>query len=91
MFYSAPEVTTVPRHHITVHTSKADVWSWGAVLYRMTYQSPPDYKYPCHHPPKHQNSTRDPNLVDVLRHALVLNPSERADPVWLARHPYTTA
>jgi len=73
-----------------MHSSKADVWSWGAVLYRMTYLVPPDYKPPCHHPPKNQNRSRDSNLIDVLRHTLVLDPNERVDPLWLARHPYTT-
>jgi serine/threonine protein kinase len=89
-FYSAPEVTHAPKYQVTMHTSKADAWSWGAVLYRMTYLVPPDYKPPCHHPPKNQSTSRDSNLVDVLRHTLVHDPKERADSPWLARHPYTT-
>jgi len=88
--YSAPEVTNAPRYRVTMHTSKADVWSWGAVLYRMTYLEAPDYKPPCHHPPKNRNTSRDSQLVDVLRHTLVLDPKDRVDPPWLVRHPYTT-
>lgn len=87
--YSAPEVTNATRHQITMHSSKADVWSWGAVLYRMTYLVPPDYRPPCHHPPKNQHSSRDPNLVDILRYTLVLDPRERAEASWLAQHPYS--
>ncbi|CAF4412732.1 unnamed protein product, partial [Adineta steineri] len=41
--YSAPEVANVPRNHTMLNTSKADVWSWGAVLYRITYLVPPRY------------------------------------------------
>ncbi|CAF1347151.1 unnamed protein product [Adineta steineri] len=73
-----------------LNTSKADVWSWGAVLYRITYLVPPRYVHPSHHPPKNVPPSRDANLVDVLRHTLVLDPRERADPIWLSRHPYTT-
>ena len=87
--YSAPEVTNAPNHQVTRHTSRADVWSWGAVLYRMTYLTPPEYRPPCHHPPKTQSSSRDSNLVDVLRHTLIMDPKQRADPGWLVRHPYT--
>ncbi|CAF3473112.1 unnamed protein product [Rotaria socialis] len=87
--YSAPEVTMAPRHHVAVNTSKSDVWSWGAVLYRMTYQEPPEYTPPCYRPPKNQHTYRDPQLVDVLRHTLVRDIRERADPPWLTRHPYT--
>lgn len=82
-------MTTIPPNQVIAHTSKADVWSWGAVLYRVTYVQPPGYRPPCHHPPRNQNSSRDANLVDVLRRTLVLNPRERVDPPWLARHPYT--
>jgi serine/threonine protein kinase len=88
--YSAPEVTKAADHHMTLNTSKADVWSWGAVLYRITYSKAPNYTPPCHRPPKDHRSSRDPNLVDVLRHTLVIDSRERSDPTWLARHPYTT-
>ncbi|CAM4760791.1 unnamed protein product [Rotaria magnacalcarata] len=89
--YSAPEVTTASRHHVAINTSKSDVWSWGAVLYRMTYREPPEYTPPCYRPPKNQHTYRDPQLVDVLRHTLVLDIRERVDPPWLIRHPYTSS
>lgn len=89
--YSAPEVTNASNNRVTMHTSKADVWSWGAVLYRITYLVPPEYHPPCHHPPKNQSSSRNPQLVDVLRRTLVLDPKERVDPSWLAHHPYTVS
>lgn len=72
-----------------MHTSRADVWSWGAVLYRITYSVAPQYDPPCHHPPKGQPTSRDLNLIDVLRHTLVPNPNERVDVKWLARHPFS--
>ncbi|CAF3439316.1 unnamed protein product [Rotaria sp. Silwood1] len=87
--YSAPEVRLASRDHVALNTSKSDVWSWGAVLYRMTYHIPPSYKTPCHHPPKNQHKSRDPDLLDVLRHTLVLDPRKRVGPSWLDGHPYT--
>jgi serine/threonine protein kinase len=87
--YSAPEVTKAAPYQSTMHTSRADSWSWGAVLYRMTYMAPPEYDPPCHHPRGRQPATRDPNLIDVLRHTLVIEPRERVEPTWLAQHPYT--
>ncbi|CAF1555552.1 unnamed protein product [Adineta ricciae] len=89
--YSAPEVTNAARGQMMLNTSKADVWSWGAVLYRMTYSEPPKYTRPCFQPPKHLALSKDSNLTDVLRHTLVSDPVERADPPWLAQHPYTTS
>lgn len=89
--YSAPEVTTATRHRVAQHTSKADVWSWGAVLYRMTYLKAPEYDPPCHHPPHPQSPSRDPQLVDVLRHTLISDPHGRASVGWMARHPYSTS
>jgi serine/threonine protein kinase len=87
--YSAPEVTKAADHHMTLNTSKADVWSWGAVLYRMTYMVPPTYNPPCYRPPINQHSAHDPHLIDVLRHTLVINPQDRCNVSWLAQHPYT--
>ena len=75
---------------MSMHTSKADVWSWGAVLYRITYLVAPGYEPPCHHPPENQHASRDSNLIDILRHTLVPDPRARPDPPWLAQHPYTT-
>jgi len=87
--YSAPEVTMTPHHHMTMNSTTADIWSWGAVLYRITYMTPPDYNPPCYRPPINQHPTRDSNLRSVLRHTLVIDPRRRCDPSWLARHPYT--
>ena len=75
---------------MTIPTSKTDSWSWGAVLYRMTYLQPPYYDPPCYRPPKSKRPYPDPNLVDVLRRTLVLDPNKRVDPLRLAWHPYTT-
>lgn len=89
--YSAPEVTTASYFHMTKNSSVADVWSWGAVLYRMTYNVPPNFEYkpPCDRPPANQQYSRDPNLRHLLRHTLVAEPSHRPDTKWLAQHPYT--
>jgi serine/threonine protein kinase len=89
--YSAPEVTKTPFFHKTMTTTKADVWSWGAVLYSMTYNQPPDYNYtpPCYRPPANQYPARDSYLLDVLRHTLVNDPRKRCDTPWLTQHPYT--
>lgn len=89
--YSAPEVTMASPNHMMRTSTKADIWSWGAVLYRMTYMIQPGYNPPCHRPAANQRSTRDSNLRSVLRHTLVLEPRDRPDPSWLARHPYTTS
>lgn len=88
-FYSAPEVTNASNNRMTMHTTRADVWSWGAVLYRITYSAPPDYTPPCHHPPKKQSASRNPHLIDIFRHTLVTDPKDRVDPPWFIRHPYT--
>ncbi len=89
--YSAPEVTQASAFHMTLNSISADIWSWGAVLYRMTYNVSPDRNYapPCYRPPDNQPPAHDPYLLSVLRHTLVLNPKERPDVLWLARHPYT--
>ncbi|CAF1289078.1 unnamed protein product [Adineta steineri] len=85
--YSAPEVTRYkPR---VVLTTAADVWSWGAVLYRMTYMQHPHYDPPCYYPLENQRLTSDRYLNDVLRRTLVLSPGKRPTPSWLAKHPYT--
>ncbi len=89
--YSAPEVTMAPPDHGISISRKADIWSWGAVLYRMTYNTQPDYNYmpPCDRPPANQYPTHDPQLRSILHHTLVLNPFERSDALWLAQHAYT--
>ena len=88
--YSAPELTIVSRYNVPSITSKADIWSLGAILYRMTYMTPPDYIEPCHRPLPHQNPAQDPHLLSVLRHTLLIDAKDRADASWLTKHPYTT-
>lgn len=77
--------------HKTKTSPHADVWSWGAVLYRMTYHVPPDFTYqpPCDRPPKRQPPARDPHLRQILHHTLVIDPAGRPDIPWLVEHPYT--
>ncbi|UJR20563.1 hypothetical protein I4U23_023689 [Adineta vaga] len=85
--YSAPEVTSaiVP----TILTTKTDVWSYGAVLYRMTYMARPPLDEPYYRPPPDRRITHDTHLLDVLRHTLIRSPNDRATVAWLAKHPYT--
>lgn len=75
-----------------MNSIKADIWSWGAVLYRMTYNQAPDILYtaPCDRPPANQHLARDPHLRHLLRHTLMKDPKARPDVPWLAKHPYTT-
>ncbi|UJR20560.1 hypothetical protein I4U23_023687 [Adineta vaga] len=88
--YSAPELTIVSRHHAPILTTKADIWSLGAILYRMIYMTPPDYIEPCYRPPPNQNSVHDSYLSSILRHTLLIDAKERSDALWLSKHPYTT-
>ncbi|CAF1423575.1 unnamed protein product [Adineta steineri] len=85
--YLAPELNS-PYHKPTV-TAKADIWSFGAILYRMTYMVPPHHNSPFFRPPLNQRSTNDPNLLNILQHTLVIDPNARPDALWLATHPYT--
>ena len=89
--YSAPEVANASSFSLSLVTTKADVWSWGALLYLITYLKPPNYNPPCYYPPAGKRQSRDPQLLSVLRHSLVIDPSNRADVPWLAKHPYTRA
>jgi serine/threonine protein kinase len=87
--YSAPEVTSVSNTHITRNSRKSDAWSWGAVLYRMTYDVPPDYTAPCYRLPSNQHPAHEPCLLSVLRHTLLIDPKERYSALQLAQHQYT--
>lgn len=87
--YTAPEVIHLPHYQTTVTTSTADVWSWGGILYRMTYHTPPAYhRQPYYRPPRGLPSNKDSLLSDVLQHTLAPLPS-RVSPPWLAAHRYT--
>ena len=74
-----------------VATRKSDVWSWGALLYYLTYATSPNPQYmpPCDHPPMGMLPSSDPKLLDVLHHTLVVDPNYRPETPWLAQHPYT--
>ena len=81
--YSAPECF---RRHAHV-TSKADVWSAGAILYRMTYGIPPPH--PSGRPPHGSYGTRSASVGEILDRCLRFDPQQRAPHNWLAHHPYT--
>lgn len=84
MYYSAPECFEMGAHV----TSKADIWSAGAILYHMTYGVPP-LQYSSN-PPSGSNRTNSANVQDVLIHCLQEDPYQRGSHNWLASHPYTT-
>jgi serine/threonine protein kinase len=88
--YTAPEIVGAVPYHKSAKSSVPDAWSWGAVLYRVTYDIPPTYKEPCYQPPHGKKPSRDPNVVDVLKHTLVSDPSHRVSSTWLAAHRYSS-
>jgi serine/threonine protein kinase len=83
-YYSAPECL-YPGPRVT---SKADIWSAGAILYYMTYGKPPFQDSSL--PPPHSYPTRSANVADILNHCLQQNVQQRGSHSWLARHPYTS-
>jgi serine/threonine protein kinase len=82
-YFSAPECF----HKGASISSKADIWSAGAILYFMTYGQPPLEE--SAHAPRGMSPTRSPNVDDVLRHCLQQSPHHRRSHSWLAQHPYT--
>jgi len=70
-------------------TSKADIWSAGAVLYYLTYGKEPVDETPK--PPYGVPQTRSILVQDVLHHCLQRNLNRRANHDWLARHPLTNS
>ncbi|CAF3519336.1 unnamed protein product [Adineta steineri] len=81
--YSAPECF----HGRIPITSKADIWSVGAILYFMTYGKRPEYETP--QPPVGVSPTRSSLVQDVLNRCLQRNPNRRPDHRWLVQHPLT--
>jgi serine/threonine protein kinase len=75
-YFSAPECLNggVPV------TSKADIWSAGAVLYYWTSQPPPAIPL-----------TKSALIHDVFYHCLQLNPYQRPWQLELALHPLTSS
>jgi serine/threonine protein kinase len=69
--------------------TKADIWSLGAILYFMIYGLPPSYNHFAANPPPGQFPHPDPELNDILRRTLVLNPHVRADIELVLGHPFT--
>lgn len=82
-FYSAPECFQLG----APVTSKADIWSAGAILYHMTYGVEPRAGS---YPPPPLPPTRSANVNSILSHCLQVNPHQRASHRWLASHPYTS-
>jgi serine/threonine protein kinase len=82
-YYSAPECFQWGAHV----TSKADIWSAGAILYHMTYGQPPLQN--SAYPPTDSYPTHSNNVEDILHHCLQEHPHRRGSHHWLAHHPYT--
>ena len=83
--FSAPECLTGE----APVTTKADIWSVGAVLYYMTYGDPPVDL--ISHPPPLVSRTRSNLVHDVIHRCLQRNPAKRASHRWLTQHPFTAS
>jgi serine/threonine protein kinase len=88
--FSAPEVRIIPDGVLPRYTHKADIWSIGAILYWINYRHAPKYDYydNSFRPPSGISSCKDRNVVDILQHTLRMNPHQRSETNWLARHPF---
>ncbi len=82
-FYSAPECF----EGVFRITSKADIWSLGAILYYLTYGFAPQFL--SSQPPPGHRPTHSALVQDVLHHSLQVNPHRRASHQWFAQHPLT--
>lgn len=81
--FSAPESCLIEANV----TSKADIWSAGAILYYLTYGNVPLYPSPtC---PIGSLPTRSTLVRDILHNCLVIDPNQRQSHEWLAEHPLT--
>jgi serine/threonine protein kinase len=83
--FSAPECL----HGGAPITTKADIWSAGAILYCMTYGKIP--RSETSQPPDGQLRTRSSLVHEVIDRCLQRNLSHRASHHWLAQHPLTTS
>ncbi|UJR20003.1 hypothetical protein I4U23_023137 [Adineta vaga] len=81
--YSAPECFS---HQMPI-TSKADIWSIGAILYYLTYGKSPVYE--SSRPPSGIHPTQSTLVQNILHHCLQRHPSTRATHRWLIEHPLT--
>ncbi|CAF1260950.1 unnamed protein product [Adineta ricciae] len=81
--YSAPECFT---RQMPI-TSKADIWSIGAILYYTTYGKSPVHESP--RAPMGIPPTQSNLVQSVLYHSLQRNPYRRVDHHWLIEHPLT--
>ncbi|CAF1566168.1 unnamed protein product [Adineta ricciae] len=68
-------------------TPKADVWSIGAVLYFLTYGTPPAYWNST--PPPGVPLSRSLSVQEILYYTLQQNPNDRPWQYQLAQHPLT--
>ncbi|CAF1309839.1 unnamed protein product [Adineta ricciae] len=82
-FYSGPECLS-GQYPVT---SKADIWSLGAILYFLTYGTPPLLE--SFYPPPNIPPTRSSLVKNLLHACLQRNPSRRPTHQWLAQHPFT--
>jgi serine/threonine protein kinase len=82
-YFSAPECFITGARI----TSKADIWSAGAILYNMTYGDLP--REDSSRPPYGSRPTRSTNVEDILYNCLQVDEYRRGSHSWLARHPYT--
>ncbi|UJR24403.1 hypothetical protein I4U23_005780 [Adineta vaga] len=83
--YSGPECLT-GQYPVT---SKADIWSLGAILYFLTYGNAPIYNSP--QPPISLPPTRSSLVQNILQTCLQKKPHRRPTHQWIAQHPLTNS
>jgi serine/threonine protein kinase len=83
-YYSAPECTKGG----APITTKADIWSAGAVLYSITYGKVPFNR--SSEPPSDSSRTRSNLVHEVIDRCLQRDLHRRASHRWLAHHPFSS-